>query len=282
MNSTKYTTQAMLMRLSRSYWQAVVTDQTVSARVATLYNNDQDSGRWHKYLFKKGTVPLYAKLLSAFSYAESLHKLETLKFLPAVGILPVRNYNHYLEVMRNAAMRIEIAKHEFAPVYPRYVEEQKQYLNGTWDASDYPDPGEILKKFSMSTHVMPLPDGMHFDVEGITNADEIRAEITAEMATALEGTVMQLYLRLNDTLRDLGGKLSGDKNIRKQSLSRAKEDVARLDILNLTGNGTLQALSKQAYAMIDSFDLEAINTRPIARATSLAAVEALKKQMTFV
>ena len=94
--------RAMLASLRISSWSARKYDKKVTEDTNAAHGADKDAGRYNKMLLP-GDASSYKALTSHLAAVRQLHYAETLPWDDSGRrLLPMANYQHYTDVMRNA------------------------------------------------------------------------------------------------------------------------------------------------------------------------------------
>jgi hypothetical protein len=274
----------MLATLNIGVWTARKVDKRVTAEVNAQHGADADAGRYNKLLIHKTALQ---ELTDISGEARRLHYEVTLAWADGNGprILSAPLYDRWISGMRALKVKHGPALARFVANYPAYYDDARRRLNGMFNESDYPAPGDIERKFYFEFRARPLPVSNDFRAsiaEG--EAARIRAEIEAEHAHAARDMLKEVYGRIRDVLvredgRGLVDKLSafrpsagkGDKAegiFRDSLIGNVAELVALLPAFNVVGDPELTAITDR---------LAALCPRDMSEAAIAEAAEALRR-----
>jgi hypothetical protein len=106
---------------------------------------------------------------------------------------------------------------------------------------DYPASSALTGKFNIRLDFIPVPDAQDFRVDVAAEAqDELRASVTAAVATRQAEAVKATYTRVHEAVSKIEERLSDEKAIFKDSLiDNARDLCIVLGALNITGDKKL-------------------------------------------
>lgn len=272
-------TRAMLTSLSIRRWQATRTDQKITTEVAEKHSvNARRAGHYRKHAIDVD-APSFKAVASAASDLRHKHYDLTLPWgQDGARILTATMFETYSNETRKLRAAFERAAAAFVADYPRLCASARAELNGLWDAKDY--PSNIAAKFGVEITIMPLPDADDFRV-ALTDdvTDEIKANITAELAKTTEAAMKEPYQRLYDHVSRMVERLRDPEGVVRDTLVTGLADLcAILPGLNLTNDPTLEDLRKRAETMVTGLDAQQIrdsDTVRIATANKAAEIQSL-------
>lgn len=273
MNTEKTLTEkAMLVRVSISQWTARRHDAQATREVIENHGASSDAGRFNKALVDPNSLRPIQKIANE---ARTFHYSQTLPWGDDDSrILPAENYLEYTKALRDLTDRFETAARDFAAEYPALIERARSALNGLFRADDYPNPGDILRRFAFSVSVSPLPDASDFRVSlGTEETARIRAQIERDTQAAVAAAMRDLWERLRDVIAHAAERLRNRDAIFRDSLiGNIAELCALIPRLNLTGDPALAELADLAARTLGTQDPDDLRRSELAR--SLAAKDA--------
>jgi len=273
MNTNKTLTEkAMLVRVSISQWTARRHDAQATREVIENHGARSDAGRFNKALVDPEALRPVQKIANE---ARTFHYAQTLPWGDDdARILPAENYLEYTRALRDLGATFDQAARDFAGQYPELIERARVALNGLFRADDYPAAGDILRRFSFSVSVSPLPDAADFRVSlGTEETARVRTQIEKDTQAAVAGAMRDLWERLRDVIRHAAERLRDrDAIFRDSLLKNIAELCALIPRLNLTGDPALAELAELAARTLGAQDPEDLRRSELAR--SLAAKDA--------
>ena len=284
-NTNVLSSRAMLARVSISQWSARKTDKRITREVITAHNATDDAGRWSKTLVAKNALESIAK---AADSARATHTTLTLPWTDnGMRILPAAGYIVYTNRMREHRETFESAVTAFCAAYPSFVEQARRDLNGTFDAADYPEPGEIIARFGFATRIFPVPDASDFRVDlGDADAAAIRADIEQASHEALAGAMRDAWERIAEAVGRMVERLNGYKpskgkgdkasnTFRDSLVGNVRDLVALLPVLNLTNDPRLADVAARMERDLCQHDADDLREDDNARASTARAAQAI-------
>lgn len=165
---------------------------------------------------------------------------------------------------------------EFIAKYPQYVAEAKEMHNGTFNPEDYPSQSEIAKEFAMRVEIWPFPQSSHFDtgLRGLYGA-------ALEEATKqkVDEAVRDTWNRILQPIRHMADKLTSKDAIFRDSLiDNAREIVALIPTLNVTGAPQMKAAAEAIKVMLAGVNPETLRDNVSARKNVAVAAKGFVAQ----
>ena len=280
MNTDKTLTEkAMLVRVSISQWTARRHDAQATREVIENHGASSDAGRFNKALVDPAALRPIQKIANE---ARTFHYSQTLPWGDDDSrILPAENYLEYTKALRDVTDRFDQAARDFAAEYPALIDRARVALNGLFRAEDYPNPGDILRRFAFSVSVSPLPDASDFRVSlGAEETARVRAQIENDTQAAVAGAMRDLWDRLRDVIRHAADRLRDRDAIFRDSLIKnIAELCALIPRLNLTGDAALAALADEAARTLGNQDPEDLRRSELARTATAKDADAILAKM---
>jgi hypothetical protein len=255
MNKYRMSERAVLMRLSAGLPGKHRKDRALSEQVKGEHKLGAKAGGWIKNKYPDWALEPLEKLLNE---ARAYHAAVTLPFDAGIGILPAALIMEHGNKMREFKYRFEhLAESHFRGRYAEMVEWAKAEHNGTFDAKDYPEVGEVMESFYFKTEPLPVPDAGHFEntVKSLLGVDTETVNI--RVADAMIEAQKELLRRLCDPLRAMATKLAeqpkeGKEDIifRDTLIDNVLEIASLAPKLNISGDPEIDAcatLIRQAF-----------------------------------
>ena len=272
--------KAMLVRLHISQWTARKLDRKVTQEVAQQHGASEDAGRYNKLLVAKEHLATIAKVANAartYFYANTLPWNDD-----GSRILPAANWAAYAKDLRQFRQDFERAAAAFVAGYPRFVQEAERRLNGLFRRGDYPEPGDIARRFAFTVDVDPLPAADDFRVNlSAEDVAAVRADIEARTQARISEAMQDLWQRLRQAVRHAHERLRDERAIFRDSLIGNLKDLCEvLPRLNLTDDPQLEALRQEVERDLATWDPEALRRSPLWRKRAAEDAKAILEKMT--
>ena len=283
-------TRAMLARLTISQWAAKRLDRKVTDEVNRAHGASADAGRYTKSLVAKEALATIAKASEA---ARATHATRSLPWIDdGARILPAAGYASYCEAMRTHREAFESAVSTFIDAYPSLVEQARKDLNGLFSAEDYPDPGEIARRFSFATRLYPVPSAADWRVDlSDEQAETLRADVEHATKEALQLATRDAWERIADVVGRMAERLAGYKPakakgeksegvFRDSLVSNVRDLVTLLPVLNISQNPRMAAICERMELDLCEWDADALRDNDNARASTAKAAQAILDEVS--
>lgn len=268
--NTENATNAMLVDVRISSWTARKQDKRVASAVAKQNNIADHMGSYYKSLVDSPELKEVNRLAGA---ARDVHYKWTLPWLDSgPRVLPAKAFFEYTQELNGMRAAFERAAADFVAAYPSRKYEVRQLLGASYNEADYPTTDQVAGKFAFNIHFAPLPLGSDFRCDvGEAQTEAIRKEITDKTNQAVESAVASLYTRMASVVQAFTERLGEPDRVFRDSLvDNAKELVAILPQLNITGNPEIEALSQRIRDCLCKYDPNTLRNNPAARAETCA------------
>ena len=279
MTTSDLHTRAMLVSLRISAWSARKYDRKVSQETATAHNTTIEAGRYNKCLLP-GDAASYKALTSYIANLRVIHYSQTLAWSDdGWRLLPVKNFQAYTDMVRNAQHEFNRMLAEFAADYPQLREDARAKLNGMYSDADYPT--DIRGKYNFSVEYSPVPAGTDFRVTlAAEEIESIAARTEQRVAEAFRDAQQDATHRLFEVVSKMQGKLSQPEAIFRDSLiENARELCDVLTRLNLTDDPKLETLRRQTELLAQS-EPQLLRDNPDVRVSTANEAQAILDAMT--
>lgn len=251
--------RAMLMTLSLTAWSARKLDKRITDETNSRHGAGHDAGRYNKMLLSKDALQEIAQLDAEI---RTHYYIVTSPWLDRDGTRILSSVNAVTELQwfQRKRQEREDAVSRFVDGYPQFVESARIRLNGMFSEADYPQASVIRDKFRFSVHVDNVPDSGDFRVEMADGqADDIRREIEARSAAAVETVIRDCYSRIAEHVGRMSGRLKAYKPavgenraegiFRDSLVENVRELVGLLPALNITGDPALSQIASRMTAL---------------------------------
>ena len=169
--------------LNISSWSARKYDKQVTKDALEANHASEDGGRFNKYLLpgtnvkrvkkskKKGQADVETEAPNSFkaltvhvTETRDMHYRETLPWTDdGWRMLPIKNYQHYVDLMNDAQHKFYRLLDEFVADYPALRRQAQILLNGMFNADEY--PADVRGRFGFAYVPRPVPNGADYRVE---------------------------------------------------------------------------------------------------------------------
>lgn len=207
MTATELYSRAMLVSMNVSAWTARKYDRKVSKEVADSHNASIDAGRYNKHLMP-ADAESYKALTSHIGALRALHIAQTLPWNDeGWRVLPVSNYYHYTDLMREGKHTFDRLLAEFVADYPNLRAEAQRQFNGLFNPDDY--PSNVSGRYSHAIKLKPVPTGGDWRVQLSEEEIKVLAETTeASTKAAFEEAQNDTAKRLFKVVASIHERLS--------------------------------------------------------------------------
>ena len=262
--------QAMLARLTVSSYAGFVKDADVSRAVAEdagAAESPDAVGYYRKRLVRKEAL---ADIQATGSALRTTHHMFTMPWDDGhYRLLPVALHEQYRTRMDMLIERRTDAANALLSGWDGHIAEAQTRLGDLFDESYYPTAADLADRLGAGYHFAPVPDARHFAVAALEHdvAERIRSDFERQVASRIEGTVLDLYGRLRDTTSAIAERLADDgdapKVFRDSLITNLTGLLDILPALNLTGSADINDLADELAAAIDGVAPDAL--RPTRR-----------------
>ena len=253
---------AMIVNLNIQSWQATKHDPVLSADLIEEYGAESNSARVNKKLINRESLK---EIREAVGDARKLHNTLTLPWgRHGDRLLPVGMHQTYIEKIDSCIERLDQARHRFLADYEDLIVDAKSMLGKMFNADDYPSKEIVSRRFGIDYEINPVPSANHFLVDlADEEAEKIRADIEKRMNTKLDNAVVQLYERIETTLKRLIERLGTDENgkprrIHASALVTMREIANAMPSMNLVNDSRLNEISKHILEILEDVEVETL------------------------
>jgi hypothetical protein len=196
MTASEMHSRAILVSLRISAWSARKYDRKVTNETNQAHGADADAGRYNKNLLP-GDAPSYKALTQHITAMRAQHTAQTLAWSDdGWRLLPVRNFQKYMDMVRQGQHTFDRLLEEFWRDYPTLRAQAKDRLNGMYLDADY--PRDIRDRFSFAMEPAPVPAATDYRValtqdEINTIATRTEERVKQAFADAQKDAVQRLY-----------------------------------------------------------------------------------------
>lgn len=263
---TSIKNRAMLASITVSVWSGRKLDRKATDKVNSDHGANSDVARVNKSLLARTAL---AEIKQIEGRARTMLYARTLPWMnDGQRILSVHAFDAFARDCRKYEAEFNVAVDNFVAGYPDFVAQARVDMNGLFNESDYPDAAEIRARFNFKRSIAPLSDDADFRVDGMADADAIRAEIAAEFAATMGAAIGDAYKRIAETVGTMASKLAafspakgkGDTStgiFRDSLVENVRELVDLLPGLNVTNDPKLAEITTRMVALC-RYDADAL------------------------
>lgn len=246
--------KAMLVHLQMTKWSARKLDRGASLDIMLQNGADPDSGRFWKSLVKKSHLE---DIQSIISEARAWHLQMTLPWSDAgFRLLPAYNFWDYTSGVDLRREKFLSKVEAFLEVYEDAKEQARSYLNGLFQAADYPDVDSIRSKFSFDVDYMQMPNTDDFRLELSQNeTDKVKRQIEERTQGRIREAHRAIYYRLLDMAKNYV-KIVGEtqRQLKDATINNLKELADLVPNLNMLDDPELTKLAQQLRKIAELYD----------------------------
>jgi len=264
-NALSLNTAAVLVSLTLRTWSNNKLDEKISDEVSSRYAVDNDAeaaaqspGRvlrsW-KTLLPSGKHTSIGRLMAVSRDLRKFHYDNTLPYtIHGPRLLPMANYEKYMESFRGFVRQLDQAKAEFVQDYPRLKAFAARRLGQAYREDDYPQVDVILSSFGASLKTIPVPAGDQvLKLDGLPpqTAAQLKKEVEADLQEAFTKANEAIWQRLYQATQGLVHSLGKNKHLKDASIRNMRELLDVLPRLNLARDERLDNLHKQLEVTLE-------------------------------
>lgn len=274
-------TRAILVRLNVSQWTARKYDKVVTQEVADSHGVQSDAGRYNKMLIESSEIKRIAKATNA---ARTFFYANTLPWSDEYRIRPTQGYMEFMSMLGEHEAEFQDRVVEFCGMYADLQTKARLTLKGMYNPGDYPTPERLSKKFDFSVSVLPLVGAKDFRVDlSKEQVAQIGAKLEKQNAKAVKEAMRTAWTRLHDAVTHMANKLSGEKQVFRNSLVENLEELTEvLPVLNITNDPELAKVCDEISHNLCGYDPETLRKDDIARGKTSRAAKKLSKAIEKV
>jgi hypothetical protein len=263
---------SVVVNVEVNVWSATKQDRAISDEVTDAYKAHKDAGRFVKNLLAGD--PTHKKLL--------LHRQSVYNWMKR-WTYDWSGSNRLLPFIRLEKFKAEWAKHEqdhkelvqeFVNRYPDIVAEMAFKQGELFKKEDYPGVNEIGSRFAMRLSVMPVPES---DFR-VAIANDIAEDLKSHYENTAQETIQRAMRDASEQLLDYIKRIAhacsdpteeGKRKpkVYESTISSLKELINMLGHFNITQDETLEAMRKEAQAVIGDLSAEDIRDSEAVRSS---------------
>jgi hypothetical protein len=250
-SSPSIASSAMLVQVTLKYWLANKLDKDASKEVSAAKNADDGVAQVRKKLLAN-----CAELKAVKSYMDSIRHFVINSTLPWSDagprlLLTARYFDFHRELtaMFNRLDTTLLPDLEAALGWE--IAQAAASQGDLFNANDYPEIGDIMKKFSYSLQYIPLPDAGDFRVDiGNEALTELKERYAAAYQTQIGAAMNSIWHKAHTALTHMAERLDyvskDDKKVFRDSLiDNVLEIIGLLGECNIANDPKMQLMEKQ-------------------------------------
>ena len=274
--------RAMLVDLTIKQWAVTKTDKGVSSKVAADYSATNDPGHYSKHLLAKDKQDALSEVSKVAGRIRAFHYEKTSPWLDnGARILSAANFFDYDTGMRALESEWNSAVDRFVADYPQLVNERARELNGLFDASDYPHPGDIAGRFRFQYRIYPIPVVEDFRVDlGDEVTQRVYDKAKADMDESFRNVTADAYGRMLKTVGHMVTKLKEytgkrDGSFRDSLVENVREMVEFLPTLNVTDDADITAVIARIKSELTVHNADTLRVSEVIREQTQKSAESI-------
>lgn len=288
------TTKTMLVFLNISQPKLSRVDNKATKEVCDAKAAKRGAANVTKVLFDPAD---YSPITALIGQIRKTHYARTLPWLDSgQRILSSEGFLSYTDEMRGLTSQFDRLTREFCDKYEVNLERSKLMLADLFNEFDYPSVEAVRDRFGINLSYSPVPDAGDFRVEGIEEIEtaRIKADLVGRQSMAIEAAMKDVADRLKNvvgsiatkltekrTTQDVDGcKVEKDAIFRDSLIYNAKELVALLPSLNISGDPAITLVGQQLAKQLEGVEPEALRKKPEAKKDLAKAAQSIFDQMS--
>lgn len=268
--------RALLVSVNIRQWSGKKIDKKATDTANTAHKADATAGAYHKKL-----LPAARELELIGTIATQVRQVYYEHTLPWMNdgtrIISGKTYAKFQKAIREMKVEFDNAVKAFEAVYPELQKQSAAKLGGLYNSAEYPP--NIGEYFSFDVSFLPMPEAKDFRT---AMSDQDKRVFEKKMKEVEAAAMRDASQRLLDVIKGATEKLKDPKGIFRDSLLENIAEVANMiPMLNISGDDTLDKISKDAKKLVDSIDTKAIRdkTDPTEREKATKALAAIESKM---
>lgn len=273
----------MLVILNTHTWTGVKTDKGAAETLTDRAGAQRGAAKVNKNLL--GNCPELKKIINLRATTRTALKTLTLPWLDnGTRLVPVSRYVRVSDYLVAAQQEFYDAVSVLADVYSDRVAQARVSLGDMFNASEYMDTEEVIRRFHFSFSFSPVPESQDFRCDMAGEAiNELRAQYendvqsvvtqgineTVEAAKSAITYVVERLDRLDATSQSEGRSAP----LRASMIHAVQECADRVRDANLADSPALSMLSRELYSLANGLDLETLRASQSVRDEARADIK---------
>lgn len=259
---------SILVTLAISTWDINRQDRKGSASAAESHKvTDQRMCRLRKTLIPR--TPELKELESIVRATRTFHYDNTHAWMhDGPRILTRKNYDNYMQTMRDFKVRFEAAVLNFISQFDESKEAARKVLGDLYSEADYPSRDALYREYKFDTLVQPLPLSSSLLDLGLDSSESeaLRLRLEQELTDTFTKANRRVFEDFEARLVKLHAKVSDPAApVLPDTLNGVSKLAALLPRINLLGNEELDKLAAQVCYALDGVSADAVKTNSSVR-----------------
>lgn len=271
------TNECMVVNLQIGLWLGYRLDKEASRKVTSEANAADDTARVNKHIVPKESLK---HVVSAANCVRSHFYTQTLPWKDNGDRLLTRKcYLNFVPEHARLVDAFHAAVETFLTTgYPLAKEQAAFRMGELFKDSDYPNGEALRHKFYVGMDIDAVVEAHDFRV-AIDNAEEVKQQMYAAMATRTNRAMQDVWTRLADTLQHFASKMSTDDIFRDSTVKNLTEIVDLLPALNITDDPFLEQIRQDIATSLGGYAPKDLRTNPTTRAAAATDATRIMDQM---
>lgn len=277
---------AMLVDLSFSQWTGRKKDRATSEEVVAS-KNAKSKNAASVYNALLGDCKELAEVSRFVTKARTNHMKLTLPWNDGgTRLLPTKAVLTYSDFINETQQEFDTLVANFINKYPTLRAAASFELGDLFDADNYPEQSEVVKKFGMRCEFTPVPDAGDFRLDvDVEVMQFMEKQYGAVMDRRLAQAQQDLWERLHAQLTQMADRLQvidGKPNVFRDSLvENANDLVDMLALLNPTNDAELENARVKLKMALSGIDADTLRKSLTVRETTRKRVSDILDSFDF-
>jgi hypothetical protein len=284
MDKINLSNQAILVEMNISAPSFRKLDRKVTKEVTTAKHADDQAGRFNKNLLagvdQLDKISKWVASTRVEFYAKTLPWSDT-----GQRLVDIRAFVAVKDWLNDMNTEYQKMAADFVTIYPNLVSAQAFKMGNMFDRTEYPDVGDIARRFGFKFYFTPLPERGDFRVDvGHDIATELEAEYEKVYRARTTQVMEDLWARLYKVTKHISDRFSdndkGDKKVLRDSvLDNALELCEMLSVMNVTHDSDLEWARKSLEEALHGVDMKDVRDSNGVRKDVKARVDELADKL---
>jgi hypothetical protein len=254
-------------------------DKEITAAVLSDHNARADAGRWLSRLWPREAMEPIRGLdgqIRAYHYTKTLPWMDK-----GERIIASRTFTPYMETMRDFRYKRETLVQGFIDRFGEWMDLAREMRGDAFKLQEYPSRESARDRFRFEIASAPVPHSDDFRVSlASEDMDEVRADLTARIASAQENATRDIYRRMAMPVAALVERLADpESRFTAASLNVLRDLVATLPDINFTDDPEVEHLRSLISAQLCGLDPDSIGESRSDRSRALSKANAILDKM---
>lgn len=255
----------MIVNLQVGTWLGYRLDKAASAKVTAEANAEQDAARVNKHIIPKEVLK---PIVTAAGAIRTHFYDRTLPWKDNGDRLLTRKmYTKYIEEHSKLVSDFNKAVDDFLDVTYLKARDQAEFRMGDlFNPNDYPSSSHLRSKFYVNLDIDAVTTSNDFRVQlDQAEMDRVKAQMTEALENRVKRAMYDVWMRLAETLKHFGEKMSGDEIFRDSTVKNLEEIVSILPELNVFNDPDLEQIRQDIERSIIGYEPKELRKNPVVR-----------------